>query len=130
VATLVSFNQQERVISLHSRAQTPPANSAVRHELVNGALDVYTERVPGELRPFVQFVTLSKVSTSPLAMGERDMMPALLTTTSICPKALRVFSKSCLTSSGLARSAWTARARPPERVISLTTSSALAALPA
>ena len=56
VATLVSFNQQERVIGLHSRAQTPPANSAVDHELVNGALDMYTERVPGELRPFVQFV--------------------------------------------------------------------------
>lgn len=44
------------MISLHSRAQTPPANSAVGHELVNCALDVYTERVPGELRPFVQFV--------------------------------------------------------------------------
>src|SRR6201995_589656 len=85
-----------------------------------------TRKVP---RRFVA-MTLSKVSTSPLAMGDRGMMPALLTTTSICPKALRVFSKSCLTSSGLATSAWMARARPPLLVISLTTSSALAALPA
>src|ERR1700728_1976553 len=56
VATLVSFNQQERVISLHSRAQTPPANSAAGPDLVHGALDVYPERVRGDLRPFVQFV--------------------------------------------------------------------------
>src|ERR1700721_525803 len=31
VAALASFPQEERVISRHSRAQTPPANSAVGH---------------------------------------------------------------------------------------------------
>src|SRR5258708_12423191 len=51
-----------------------------------------TRKVPRRLVA----MTLSKVSTSPLAMGERGMMPALLTTTSIWPKALRVFSKTLL----------------------------------
>src|SRR3984885_10502623 len=69
VAALVSFNQQERVISLHSRAQTPPANAAVGHELVYGALDVYTERGPGELRPFVQFVVRAVMDDDIVRVG-------------------------------------------------------------
>jgi hypothetical protein len=69
VATLVNFDQQERVISLHSRAQTPPANSAVGHELVNGALDVYTERVPGDLRLFVQFVVRAVMNDDIVRVG-------------------------------------------------------------
>src|ERR1700722_12424658 len=69
VATLVSFDQEESVISLHSRAQTPPANSAVGHELVNGALDVYTERVPGELRFFVQFVVRAVMNDDIVRVG-------------------------------------------------------------
>src|ERR1700722_2682438 len=69
VATLISFNQQERVIGLHSRSQTPPANSAIGHEFVNGALDVYTERVPGELRPFVQFVVRAVMNNDIVRVG-------------------------------------------------------------
>jgi hypothetical protein len=72
-------------------------------------------------RKFV-WMLLSKTSMSPFAIGESPMMPALFTTTSICPYCCLVDVNKFCTSSNFDMSAWIAVAVPPSPTISLTTS--------
>jgi hypothetical protein len=68
-----------------------------------------TRKVP---RRFV-WITLSKVATSPLPIGDSGMMPELFTTTSTLPNALSTSANKVSTSASLPTSAFIAIARPP-----------------
>src|ERR1700738_2346666 len=74
-------------------------------------------------------ITLSKMATSPPAMGKRGMIPAEWTTTSTPPNVASVFLKRFSTSAGFVTSACTAMACPPAAFGSGTNFSAGPALP-